>query len=75
VLSGEARLEDGRRLAAGDSHGAVELLDDSVAPTPLTMTRDGDVVVFGRREFASLLRRVPGFGAGLARHFAALLAR
>ena len=75
VLSGEARLEDGSRLGAGDSYGAVALLDDSASPASLTMTRDGDVLVFGRREFASLLRRVPGFGAGLARHLVALLAR
>lgn len=67
LLSGEAVLDGERTLQEGDSFGAAELLDEADEDHDLQMTADGDVLVFGEREFNYLLLTIPGFSKGIGR--------
>jgi hypothetical protein len=69
VTSGEARLGDSV-LKVGDSFGALGLLGGPIETRELFMQSHGRLLVVGRREFATLMRRVPGFAAGVAQHLA-----
>jgi hypothetical protein len=62
-------------LKAGDSSGAVSLLGGSDEARELSVRIDGRLLVVGRREFTTLMRRVPGFAAGVAEELARRLGR
>jgi CRP-like cAMP-binding protein len=71
LLDGRARASDGAELEAGDVHGAEDVLAHRSVSTDVRMTTDGKVIVFGAREFASVMRRAPGFAFAVARRLAA----
>lgn len=68
-MNGEAASET-KLIGPGDAIGAARILDGSNESGELRMVADGRVFVVGRREFSSLLRRVPGFAAGVAKELA-----
>jgi CRP-like cAMP-binding protein len=69
VTSGEACVGNDT-LKAGDSRGAVALLGGPAEDETFSMRTDGRLLVVGRREFTTLMRRVPGFAAGVAEQLA-----
>jgi CRP-like cAMP-binding protein len=74
LTSGEAEL-GGASLHRGDSCGAVGLLGGDTESGTLSMSSDGNLLVVGSREFLTLMRRVPGFGLGVAKDLARLVGR
>jgi hypothetical protein len=69
LMTGEATtgVED---LCPGDTFGVKRMLGGTDEGGELRMVTDGNVLVVGQREFSSLLRRVPGFAAGVAKALA-----
>lgn len=70
LLDGRAQAADGTELVAGDVHGADDVLAGRNVSVDVQMTSDGRVIVFGPREFASVMRRAPGFAFAVARRLA-----
>lgn len=71
LTSGEADTGDSR-LRAGNCLGPVALLGGR-PERDARMATDGTVLVLGRREFGTLMRRVPSFACGVATELARLL--
>jgi CRP-like cAMP-binding protein len=69
LKSGEASAGDAV-LRPGDSQGSLGLLGGPTEIPNVRMKTDGTVLVVGRREFSSLMHRVPGFAFGIARDLA-----
>ena len=63
-----------RVLRRGDVIGELALLQEGVRSASGRTQRDTELLELGRAEFESLIERLPGFAAGLARALAAQLA-
>lgn len=74
VTSGEADGDEGT-LRAGDTLGSLAMLGAPTGAREARMKTDGTVLVVGRREFQSLIRRAPGFAIAIAKDAARHMAR
>ncbi len=71
LLEGDAAVNGGeRRLARGETYGALGLLTGTTEIDEVRMLTDGRVLIFSPRQFGGLVRRAPGFALGLARAIA-----
>lgn len=77
ILSGSVTVRrDGRvvaALSAGDYFGEMALLDEGPRTATVTSEDHCQLLVIGRREFASLLDEVPAIGQKLLVHLAGRL--
>ncbi|MEX2393028.1 MAG: cyclic nucleotide-binding domain-containing protein [Actinomycetota bacterium] len=75
IVDGTAVLGTDALLGRGEWFGAVALLDGDTEDAELRMLTDGVLLVFGRREFAGSIVRIPAFWAALAKDLSQELRR